>query len=128
MTMTGEGVCPACKEPVLLVRNHDDGRLVRLDTARTDGGWEPMMDRSGVIVARYVAPGSVRERHGHHAHDLRCAQARHAVDRLIDESRARINARLVERPQTRRASSCGESVMLPVLTPSGVRALAGASS
>lgn len=120
MTLTGEGVCPDCMARVLVVRNHDNGQLVRLDPERTDGGWEPMSEH-GVLVARYIPPDAKRERHGHHAHALRCARTRSA----LADSRERIEQACTE---TRPTASCDDFVRLPVLRPSGLRALLGASS
>lgn len=125
MTMTGEAQCPNCFERVLVVRKHDDGQLIRLNPERTDGGWEPVASH-GVIVAKYVAPDTKHERNGHHAHDLRCARTRS----LLADSRARIAQACTEPPRTEWMPRIGardeSSVMLPVLTSFGVRALVGA--
>jgi len=125
VTITGESDCPNCFQRVLVVRKHDDGQLIRLETNRTDGGWEPATSH-GVIVAKYVAPDSKHERHGHHAHDLKCARTRS----LLEDSRARIAQATTEPPQTEwlpRVTLQDEgTVRLPLLTNLGVRSLVGA--
>lgn len=124
MTMTGETTCAGCGDRILMVRARDTGRLLALDAKRTDGGWEPVMGAAGLIVAGYVAKGAdKRERNGHHAHKLRC---RGSFAGALAESRRRIDHATTEwmppimlQPDVK---------MLPVMTPSGVRALVGASS
>lgn len=108
--MTGEGTCSACGERVLRVREIASGRLVTLEAARTDGGWMPEAGVSGMVVAMYHAPGKLRDRDGHHAHDLRCQ------NEMLRRSRARI------------ADATTETVVLPVVNQAGLRALVGASS
>ena len=107
MGLTGEATCSGCGQRVLMVYDVKTGKRIALEPHRTDGGWEPKADRAGMVVAQYVAPGEKRERHGHHAHSLRCAQVRSEIaarQKSIDER-------------------CTEPVMLPVLTDDGVRDL-----
>lgn len=106
MSITGESTCPNCSQRVLVVRRQDDGKLIRLEPQRENGGWLPSMSHN-VLVAKYVAPDEVPNRDGHHAHDLRCP----VTQCLIVESRQRI------------ARATTEMRVLPVLTSAGVRAV-----
>lgn len=92
MTMTGEGECASCGQRVLVVRKKDDGKLIRLEPQRTDGGWLPQA-QGPIVVAQYVAPDEKRQRDGHHAHDLRCPMTTSAIAR----SRRRISDAVTER-------------------------------
>lgn len=116
--MTGEGTCDVCGDRILVVREIATGKLVTLDARRTDGGWMPEADARGLVVAEYVAPGKRRTRDGHHAHTLRCQQAR------LEQSRERILHATTEPP--RPVTMVTE--WLPMLTPAGLHALVGASS
>lgn len=134
-TTTGERRCDQCGRRVLAAKRGEDGRVILLEPELTDGGWATQMQH-GQVVAKYTPPQQGRM--GHHAHELRCVSTR-----LLEGSRARIEAACTEpgnppagapypyvseREAVRVAQRCDEAVLLPVVTPAGLRALVGASS